>query len=149
MRAVIQRVTRASVAIEGKIVSAIDQGLVILFGVKHGDTESDAKYLADKCANLRIFSDTDGKINLSALDVNGQILAISQFTLYGDTRKGRRPSFIDAAPPEISEPLYLKFVEYLKETGLKVAIGEFGAVMLVEIHNDGPATLILESKEQK
>lgn len=147
MRAVIQRVTRASVAIEGKIVGAIDQGLVILLGVKHGDTESDAKYLADKCANLRIFSDADGKINLSALDVNGQILAISQFTLYGDTRKGRRPSFIDAAPPEISEPLYLKFVQYLKETGLKVATGEFGAMMLIEIHNDGPVTLILESKE--
>lgn len=147
MRAVIQRVTRASVSIDGEIVGAIDAGLVILLGVKHGDTEADAKFLAEKCANLRIFADEEGKFNRSALDVSSEFLAISQFTLYGDARKGRRPSFIEAAPPEISEPLYLKFVEYLKETGLKVATGKFGAMMLVEILNDGPVTLILESKE--
>jgi len=149
MRAVVQRVTHASVSIEGKIVGAINAGLVILLGVKQKDSEADAKFLAEKCANLRIFADEEGKFNRSALDVSGEFLAISQFTLYGDTRKGRRPSFIEAAPPEISEPLYLKFISYLKESGLKVATGQFGAKMLVEIHNDGPVTLILESKEQK
>jgi len=148
MRAVVQRVTKASVTIDGKIVGKINQGLVVLLGVKHGDTEADAKFLADKCVNLRIFADDAGKFNLSARDVTGEILAISQFTLYGDTRKGRRPSFVAAAPPEISEPLYDKFVEYLRGSGLKVATGEFGAMMLVEIHNDGPVTIILESKEK-
>lgn len=147
MRAVVQRVRKASVSIDGKIVGQINKGLVILLGVKNGDTKDDAKFLADKCINLRIFSDEAGKFNLSALDVGGELLAISQFTLYGDTRKGRRPSFIDAAPPEISEPLYNKFINYLKESGLKTATGEFGAMMLVEIHNDGPVTIIMESKE--
>ncbi|MFZ5515318.1 MAG: D-aminoacyl-tRNA deacylase [Candidatus Zhuqueibacterota bacterium] len=145
MRAVVQRVTRASVSIEGKVAGAINAGLVILLGVKQDDTEADAKFLADKCVNLRIFADAEGKFNLSSLDVRGELLAISQFTVYGDTRKGRRPSFITAARPEISEPLYLKFVEYLRESGLTVATGQFGANMLVEIHNDGPVTLILES----
>jgi len=149
MRAVIQRVSNASVSISGKVVGKIEKGLVILLGVKNGDTEADAKFLADKCVNLRIFTDEDGKFNLSALDVKGELLAISQFTLYGDTRKGRRPSFIEAAAPEISEPLYDKFVEYLKGSGLKVATGEFGAMMLVEINNDGPVTIIAESKETK
>jgi D-tyrosyl-tRNA(Tyr) deacylase len=148
MRAVVQRVSKASVSINGKIVGEINKGLVILLGVKNGDTESDAKFLADKCVNLRIFADEAGKFNLSALDVGGELLAISQFTLYGDTRKGRRPSFVEAAPPEISEPLYEKFVAYLRESGLKVATGEFGAIMLVEIHNEGPVTIILESKEK-
>jgi D-tyrosyl-tRNA(Tyr) deacylase len=148
MRAVVQRVSKASVSINGKIVGEIKKGLVILLGVKNGDTESDAKFLADKCVNLRIFADEAGKFNLSALDVGGELLAISQFTLYGDTRKGRRPSFVEAAPPEISEPLYEKFVAYLRESGLKVATGEFGAIMLVEIHNEGPVTIILESKEK-
>ena len=149
MRAVIQRVSNASVSISGKVVGKIEKGLVILLGVKNGDTEADAKFLADKCVNLRIFTDEDGKFNLSALDVKGELLAISQFTLYGDTRKGRRPSFIEAAAPEISEPLYDKFVEYLKGSGLKVATGEFGAMMLVVINNDGPVTIIAESKETK
>ena len=147
MRAVAQRVTKASVTIDGKIVGSIGKGLVILLGVKNGDVEDDAKFLADKCVNLRIFSDAEGKFNLSALDVSGEILAISQFTLYGDTRKGRRPSFIDAAAPEISEPLYQKFISYLRQSGLKIETGEFGAMMLVEIYNDGPVTILLESKE--
>lgn len=147
MKAVVQRVTRASVSIEGKTVGSIGKGLAILLGVKNGDAEQDAKFLADKCVNLRIFADAAGKFNLSALEVRGELLAISQFTLYGDARKGRRPSFIDAAPPEISEPLYQKFVSYLSESGLKVATGEFGAMMLVEIHNDGPVTILLESKD--
>jgi len=148
MRAVVQRVKKGSVSIDGKIVGAINKGLVILLGVRSGDTEADAKFLADKCVNLRIFADKAGKFNLSALDIGGELLAISQFTLYADTRKGRRPSFVEAAPPEISEPLYEKFIAYLRESGLKVACGEFGAMMLVEIHNDGPVTIILESKEQ-
>lgn len=149
MRAVVQRVSSGSVLIDGKIVGKIGKGLVILLGVRNGDTEADAKFLADKCVNLRIFTDENGKFNLSALDVKGELLAISQFTLYGDTRKGRRPSFIEAAPPEASEPLYEKFVDYLRESGLKVATGEFGAMMLVEINNDGPVTIIVESKETK
>jgi len=148
MRAVVQRVKKGSVSIEGKVVGEIGKGLVILLGVKSGDTEADAKFLADKCVNLRIFADAAGKFNLSALDISGELLAISQFTLYADTRKGRRPSFIEAAPPEISEPLYKKFIVYLQESGLRVASGEFGAMMLVEIYNDGPVTIILESKEQ-
>jgi len=148
MRAVVQRVSKASISINGKIVGQINKGLVILLGVKNGDDQSDAKFLAKKCVNLRIFADNEGKFNLSALEVGGELLAISQFTLYGDTRKGRRPSFVEAAPPEISKPLYEKFVDYLRESGLKVATGEFGAMMLVEIHNDGPVTIILESKEQ-
>jgi len=145
MRAVVQRVKKASVSIDGKIVGKINKGLVILVGVKNGDTERDAKFLADKCVNLRIFADEAGKFNLSALDVAGELLAISQFTLYGDTRKGRRPSFVKAAPPAISQPLYEKFIDYLQESGLKTATGEFGAMMLVEIHNDGPVTIILEA----
>ncbi|HEX9975034.1 MAG TPA: D-aminoacyl-tRNA deacylase [bacterium] len=147
MRAVVQRVTKASVSIEGKVVGSIGNGLVILLGIKNGDSEDDAKFLADKCVNLRIFADAAGKFNLSALEVGGELLAISQFTLYGDTRKGRRPSFIEAAPSEISEPLYQKFVDYLRQSRLKVATGEFGAMMLVEIHNDGPVTILLESKD--
>jgi len=147
MRAVVQRVSSGSVSIDGKMVGKIGTGLVILLGVKNGDTEADAKFLADKCVNLRIFTDEAGKFNLSALDVGGELLAISQFTLYGNTRKGRRPSFVEAAPPEISEPLYEKFVEFLKQSGLKVASGEFGAMMLVEINNHGPVTIIVESKE--
>ncbi len=149
MRAVVQRVSSGSVSIDGKVVGKIDEGLVILLGVRNGDTEADVKFLADKCVNLRIFTDENGKFNLSALDVKGELLAVSQFTLYGNTRKGRRPSFIEAAPPEISEPLYEKFVDYLRESGLKVATGEFGAMMLVEINNDGPVTIIVESKETK
>lgn len=146
MRAVLQRVRKATVSIEGKVVGEIGFGLVILLGIKNSDTEADAKYLADKCVNLRIFADEKSKFNLSVFDVQGEILAVSQFTVYGDTHKGRRPSFTDAAPPEVSQPLYEKFVSYLKESGLKVACGEFGAMMVVEIYNDGPVTVIVESK---
>jgi len=145
VRAIVQRVTRASVSIEGKVVGAIKAGLVILLGVKQDDTDVDAQFLADKCVNLRVFADAAGKFNLSALEVEGELLAISQFTVYGDARKGRRPSFIAAARPEVSEPLYLRFVDYLRGSGLTVATGQFGANMLVEIHNDGPVTLIVES----
>ena len=146
MRAVIQRVKKAAVSIDNEIVGEIGPGLVILLGVKNGDTETDAKYLAEKCVNLRIFADKQSKFNLSALDVKGELLVVSQFTLYGDTRKGRRPSFVNAAPPEISDPLYEKFISYLKHYNLKVASGKFGAMMLVEIYNDGPVTVIVESK---
>ena len=144
MRAVVQRVKRASVSIEGEVVGAIGPGLVILLGIKEGDGEEEAKWMARKVANLRIFSDQEGKFNLSALDVDGEALVVSQFTLYGDARKGRRPSFTQAAPPEVAEPLVEKFVQFLRETGLKVKTGRFGAEMLVEIHNDGPVTIILE-----
>ncbi len=146
MRAILQRVREASVSVAGEIIGEIERGLVILLGVKMGDTETDARHLAEKCINLRIFPDEEGKFNLSALDTEAELLVISQFTLYGDTRKGRRPSFTDAAPPEISEPLYEKFLRHLTESGLKIACGRFGAMMLVEIHNDGPVTFLVESK---
>jgi len=148
MLAVLQRVTQASVSIDGKVVGKIDKGLVIFLGIRKGDTEEDIPYLADKCANLRIFEDERSKFNRSAIDVRGEFLIISQFTLFGDTRKGRRPSFTDAAPPEIAEPLYQKFVDYLRNNGFKVATGEFGAKMLVEIHNDGPVTISIRSKSE-
>ncbi len=138
--------TSGRVRIDGQVRGEISNGLVILLGICHSDSEADAKYLAEKCANLRIFSDENGKFNLSCLDVKGEVLVVSQFTLYGDTRKGRRPSFVDAAPPEISEPLYEKFISYLRDLGLKVESGVFGAMMQVEIHNDGPVTLMVESK---
>ena len=144
MRAVVQRVRKASVSVGGEVVGAIGPGLVVLLGVKTGDTEAEARWLANKIANLRIFSDQEGKFNLSALDVGGEALVVSQFTLYGDAHKGRRPSFTEAAPPEVAEPLVEKFVEFLRAKGLKVETGRFGAIMLVEIHNDGPVTIILE-----
>lgn len=146
MRALVQRVTKGSVSVKGEVAGQIGEGLVILLGITNTDTEEDAKFLAEKCANLRIFSDSEGKFNLSCLEEKGEVLVVSQFTLYGDTRKGRRPSFIQAAPPEISEPLYRKFIEKLKEMNLKVEEGVFGAMMKVEIHNDGPVTLMVESK---
>jgi D-tyrosyl-tRNA(Tyr) deacylase len=146
VRAIVQRVTKASVAVDGEEVGRIGKGLVILLGVRNGDTAEDARYLADKCAHLRIFSDEESKFNLSCRDVAGEMLVVSQFTVYGDLRKGRRPSFTDSAPPEIAEPLYQRFIANLRELGLNVAEGVFGAMMLVEIHNDGPVTLILESQ---
>ena len=146
MRALVQRVTEGFVSIEGKVIGQIEKGLVILLGITDNDTEEDAQFLAGKCANLRIFSDSEGKFNLSCLEEKGGILVISQFTLFGDTRKGRRPSFIHAASPEISEPLYGKFIDELKKFNLKVEEGVFGAMMKVEIHNDGPVTLMVESK---
>ncbi len=146
MRALVQRVKKGSVSVDGKVVGAIGQGLVILLGIRTGDTETEARYLAEKCANLRIFADAEGKFNRSLLEVGGGALVISQFTLYGDTRKGRRPGFEEAARPEIAEPLYKSFVQELRGFPIEVAEGVFGAMMLVEIHNDGPVTLMLESK---
>lgn len=146
MRAVIQRVKKASVKVSGETVGEIGKGLVILLGVGEGDTEKDAEYLADKIVNLRIFSDKNDKMNLSAFETKAEILAVSQFTLYGDTKKGRRPSFVKAAKPEKAEKLFNYFIKKLKETGLKVETGKFRAMMLVEILNDGPVTIILESQ---
>lgn len=150
MRAVIQRVTSASVTIDGHQSGSIETGLVILLGIKTGDTESDVRYLAEKCASLRIFEDREGKMNLSVNDVNGSVLVISQFTLYGDTRKGNRPSFVDAAPPSVAEPLYELFVTSIRGliTGGKVATGQFRAMMDVRLTNSGPVTIMMESKNQ-
>ena len=147
MRAVVQRVSSGQVTIDGKTVGKIDKGLVILLGVTHDDTEEDARFLADKCVNLRIFNDEEGKMNLSALDVKGDLLSISQFTLYGDCRKGRRPSFIKAASPEQGELLYNAFNTFLRESGLKVETGQFGAMMDVDIFNEGPVTIIIDSPQ--
>lgn len=147
MRLVIQRVSKASVTIAGEIKGQISQGLVILVGIQDQDTEKIAKFMAQKSVNLRIFQDAHNKMNLSALDIGAGILAISQFTLYADCKRGRRPSFVQAAPPEISKPLYDTFVAALRETGLTVAEGEFGAMMLVEINNDGPVTIFMDSEE--
>lgn len=146
MRALVQRVTYGAVFVDGEKLGEIGTGIVVLLGVRVGDTAEDATYLASKCVNLRIFPDANGNMNRSLLDVNGDALVISQFTLYGDTRKGRRPSFIDAARPEISKPLYDKFVQAMRAFDVRVATGRFGAMMCVEIHNDGPVTLLLESK---
>jgi D-tyrosyl-tRNA(Tyr) deacylase len=145
---VLQRVREASVEVEGKIVGTIDKGLVLLVGAASGDGEKEANYLADKCVNLRIFEDAQGKMNLSALETKAEILVISQFTLYGDTGKGRRPSFTEALEPVEAEKLYLKFIGCLKEKGLKVERGKFGAKMLVKIFNHGPVTFILDSREK-
>ena len=144
MRAVVQRVSQASVSVDGEVVGAIGPGLTILLGVTHGDGPAEADWLARKIAGLRIFEDTEGKLNLSLLDVEGQALVVSQFTLYADARKGRRPSFVDAARPETAEPLVQRFASVLRQHGVPVEMGVFGAYMLVEIHNDGPVTLILE-----
>jgi D-tyrosyl-tRNA(Tyr) deacylase len=147
VRAVIQRVSRASVTVAGERLAEIGQGLVVLLGVAAGDTAEDAQKLARKTAELRIFSDADGRFNLSLLDVGGKALVVSQFTLLADTRKGRRPSFTRAAPPEEAEPLVEAFATALRETGVEVGMGRFGARMLVEIHNQGPVTILLDSEE--
>ncbi|MBJ6362975.1 D-aminoacyl-tRNA deacylase [Paenibacillus sp. GCM10012307] len=148
MRVVVQRSKTASVAVDGEIVGQIDQGLVLLVGVTHEDTDADARWLADKIAGLRIFEDEQGKMNLSIADIGGQVLSISQFTLYGDCRKGRRPNFMNAARPELAEPLYETFNSMLREAGLPVATGRFGSMMDVSLTNWGPVTLILDSKVQ-
>lgn len=145
MRAVIQRVRQASVSVEGETIGAISTGLMILIGVTHTDTEDDARWLAQKIATLRIFEDDAGKFNLSAIDIHASALVVSQFTLYADARRGRRPDFIDAARPEIAEPLVNRFVELLREQTLRVETGKFQARMLVQISNDGPVTLVLDS----
>jgi D-tyrosyl-tRNA(Tyr) deacylase len=144
MRALLQRVSKASVTVGGQKISAIEKGLLILLGVGHGDGEEQAKFLAEKIANLRVFEDEQGKTNLSILDVKGEAIVVSQFTLYADTRKGRRPSFIDAALPDVAEPLVNRFIELLRSHGVPTQTGKFGAHMEVEIHNDGPVTIWLE-----
>ena len=148
MKALLQRVTKASVSIGNEEVGRIGQGLVVFLGVANGDTEQDAQYLAQKIVNLRIFADEEGKFNLSALDINGELLLVSQFTLLADTRKGRRPSFIEAAAPAQAEKLFEYFVEQTRATGLKVETGRFQQYMKVEIHNDGPVTIMLDSSEK-
>ena len=144
MRVVLQRVSRASVTIGGSVTGAIGPGFCLLVGFTHGDGDAQVDWMADKVVGLRLFSDVEGKMNLGLSEVAGAVLVISQFTLYGDATKGRRPSFIDAAGPDIAEPLYHRFVAALRGRGLEVATGEFGADMQVEIHNDGPVTLILD-----
>jgi len=144
MRVVVQRVRQASVTVDGAVVGAIDHGLMILVGVTHGDGLEQADWLARKVAGLRIFEDHAGKMNLSVRDVEGSALVVSQFTLYADASKGRRPSFVDAAQPEVAEPLVQRFADTLAQHRIPVEMGVFGAYMWVEIHNDGPVTLILE-----
>jgi D-aminoacyl-tRNA deacylase len=146
MRVVVQRSKGASVTVGGEVTGQITKGLVLLVGITHADKEEDAIYLADKIANLRIFEDADEKMNLSLLDVGGEILSVSQFTLYGDCRKGRRPNFMDAARPDQAVQLYELLNSLLREKGIRVDTGIFGAMMDVELINDGPVTLILESK---
>jgi D-aminoacyl-tRNA deacylase len=146
MRAVVQRVSRASVVIDGERVGAIDTGLVVLLGIAHADTPEQATWLAEKIAGLRIFNDADGKMNRDLTEINGAMLIVSQFTLYGDCRKGKRPSFIDAAPPSIAIPLYEAFINGVKALGIPTATGRFGADMQVELVNDGPVTLIVDSR---
>lgn len=144
MRALLQRVSRASVKVDGQVVSQIGKGLLILLGIGHGDGEEQAAFLAEKTANLRIFEDERGKSNLSVLDIGGEAIVVSQFTLYADARKGRRPSFTDAALPEAAEPLVEHFVKLLREQGVPTQTGKFRAHMEVEIHNNGPVTVWLE-----
>lgn len=144
MRVLLQRVSQARVAVDGRTVGEIGRGFVLLVGVTHDDTKAEAEWLADKVAGLRVFEDDEGKMNLSLPDVGGALLVISQFTLYGDTRRGRRPSFTAAARPEQAEPLVDYFVARLRAQGLTVATGVFGAYMDVALHNDGPVTLMLE-----
>ena len=148
MKALLQRVSRASVSVAGEEVGRIARGLVVFLGVAEGDTEKDAQYLVQKMVNLRIFADDAEKFNLSSLDIAGELLLVSQFTLMADTRKGRRPSFTEAAPPERAEKLFNYFVELARESGLNVATGRFQQYMQVEIHNDGPVTIMLDSRDK-
>ncbi len=148
MKALLQRVTAASVSVAGEEVGSIGQGLVVFVGVASGDTEKDVQYLAEKTTGVRIFGDEEGKLNLSVLDINGELLLVSQFTLLADTRKGRRHSFIEAAPPAQAEELFRQFVEQVRASGLKVETGCFQQYMQVEIHNDGPVTILLDSREK-
>ena len=148
MKALLQRASKASVTVDGEVVGRIGNGLVILLGVATGDTERDAKYLAEKILGLRIFGDSEGKFNFSVIDLKGELLAVSQFTLIADTKKGRRPSFTDAALPDEAAALFEKFVAYLRESSLKVETGRFQAHMLVDIQNNGPVTIMLDSREK-
>lgn len=146
MRAVVQRVSRGEVKVDGAAVGAVGKGFVVLLGVARGDEEADARALADKVAGLRVFEDQAGKMNLALAEVGGGVLVISQFTLLGDARKGNRPSFIDAAPPEVGDALYQRFCALLREKGLPVATGTFRATMAVELVNEGPVTILLDSR---
>ncbi|MEO2507204.1 D-aminoacyl-tRNA deacylase [Clostridium paraputrificum] len=148
MRAVVQRVKESRVIVEGRLVGEINRGFNVLLGIAKDDTIEDLKYIKDKIINLRVFEDENDKMNLSLLDIKGDILAISQFTLYGDCRKGRRPNFMNAMGGDEAKALYEEFVKMLKESGLKVETGEFGAHMNVEIENDGPVTILLDSKKE-
>ena len=148
MKALVQRISRASVSVSDKIVGKIGPGLVVFLGVARDDSEEDARYLANKVVNLRIFANESSKFALSALETSGDILVVSQFTLLADTRKGRRPSFTEAAPPDLAKELYELFVEQVRSTGLKVETGLFQEHMLVEIHNKGPVTILLESRNK-
>jgi D-aminoacyl-tRNA deacylase len=148
MKTLLQRVTAAQVTVEGKVVGKIRHGLVVFVGIANDDTADDIAYLARKIVELRIFEDTEGKFNLSVLDVSGELLLVSQFTLLANTRRGRRPGFTDAAPPEIAENLFNQFVEQVKTSGLKVETGRFQTHMHVEINNDGPVTIMIDSCER-
>ena len=147
MRAILQRVSNASVKVDGKLISEIGKGILVFLGVCDDDTQEDLVYLADKVSGLRIFEDSDEKMNLSVVDIDGEILVVSQFTLYGDCRKGKRPSFSSAGKPDYANEMYEKFIKYLEEKGMKVGHGIFGADMKVELLNDGPVTLMLDSKK--
>jgi D-aminoacyl-tRNA deacylase len=146
MRALLQRVSHASVSVDGKVISSIGMGLLILLGIGHRDGEDQVRYLTEKVANLRIFQDDQGKTNLSVLDVRGEAIVVSQFTLYADARKGRRPSFTDAAVPEVAAPMVVRFVELLRGQGVPTQTGKFGEHMVVDIQNDGPVTIWLENE---
>jgi D-tyrosyl-tRNA(Tyr) deacylase len=148
VRAVVQRVTEASVTVDGVTVGAIGMGLAVLVGVKRTDTDADARYIAEKTANLRVFDDVEGRMNHSVLDTGGSILVVSQFTLLGDVRRGRRPNYLDAAAPELAEALYLHFCQLLRDQGILVATGQFGAEMMVRTTGDGPVTVLLDSERQ-
>ena len=148
MRALVQRVTDASVSVDGEVIGSIGSGLVVLVGICRDDSEDDAEYIVGKTINLRILPDEEGKFNRSALDIGAELLIISQFTLYADTRKGRRPSFTDAAPPEHAQPLFQTTLEKFRQSGLKVKTGQFQAHMMVSIHNDGPVTIMIDSADR-
>lgn len=148
MRVVVQRVLKSSVKVDGKLVGSIERGVNLLIGFCIDDTEEDINYIKDKVVNLRIFEDENDKLNKSLIDINGEILAISQFTLYGDCRKGRRPNFMEAMPGKEAKALYLSFVQKLRDTGLKVEMGIFGADMKVDILNDGPVTILIDSSKK-
>ena len=147
MRAVIQRVNNASVTVSGKVIGKIGKGLLVFLGVGDGDTEADLKYIADKTVGLRIFSDEDDKMNLSVRDIGGEVLVVSQFTLYGDCRKGKRPSFTASMEPNGAKKMYEDFIKMIESNGIKTAHGEFGADMQVSILNDGPVTILLDSSK--
>ncbi len=148
MKALLQRVSRAKVSVAAEVVGSSGAGLVVFVGVANGDGERDVQYLAEKTTGLRIFDDGEGKLNLSVLDIDGELLLVSQFTLLADTRKGRRPGFTEAAPPAQAEALFEQFVEQIRATGLKVATGRFQQYMQVEIHNDGPVTIMIDSRDK-